>query len=380
MKILTASDKFKTTLSSREVNSALAEGLRLACPEAEITQLVLSDGGEGFIEALEQAEELRRQAVTLPGPQGNPVQGYLGISKKHRRIYIESCHATGFHLVPAKKLNPLRASSEGLADLIRAALSQRPTEIFIGLGSSATCDAGLPVAENFGYRFYDLRGNLLEGKPGELSVIARIEKPAEIQALLKGTKIYAVADVTNPPAGPAGGVRIYTPQKGASPKEVNLLAKGMDHLVSVMEHESGKKLKKLEGGSAAGCLALGLHYFFGASVIQGADFFFQKLDLARRIRNTDIVITGEGSFDDQSFYGKITGKVVGHAHRCGKTVFLVTGKKKVPSTVRRMVKNLFSVEESIESRSVRNVKESSAALRILGERIGHLLLAPALHH
>src|SRR3989338_8699 len=130
-RVLLVPDKFKSTLSSREAADALSAGILDSFPGAQISPLVVSDGGEGFIEALEQSEKIERHSLQVPGPAGRMSPAYLGVSKKNRRIYIESCQATGFHLLKENERNPLQTSSEGLADLLHAALPFRPSEIFI---------------------------------------------------------------------------------------------------------------------------------------------------------------------------------------------------------------------------------------------------------
>lgn len=367
MKILIIPDKFKTTLSSRQAANAIARGIRETFPGAKIECLVASDGGEGFLEAVGQAEPLKLLPVRTPGPDGRPHTGHLGVNARAKKVYIESCQATGFHLIPEKKRNPFRTSSAGLARLLDRALALGPREIYIGLGSSATCDAGLPVAENFGWRFYDGRGKKLAPEPQNLLRIERFDRPAGRAGGKRPPVIYAVADVTDMPAA---GLRRYTPQKGAGPAQVEKLAKGMLHLLAVMKRESGRDFSRLPGGAAAGCLALGLRYFFDARIIQGAALIFEKLGLKKKIAAADTVITGEGSFDEQSFSGKLTGRIVDFAARQGKKIFLVTGKRRIPPSVRPKLTAAFSVEELIQCGKISGTGNSAKALRISGRKIG----------
>ncbi|HNV85423.1 MAG TPA: glycerate kinase [Candidatus Omnitrophota bacterium] len=373
MKILIAPDKFKGTLSSREAARAVAEGIRKSCPQAVIETLIVSDGGQGFIEALEQAERLTRHRVRIPGPLGKNVPAYFGISGNRKRVYIESCHATGFHLVPGKKRNPFLTSSAGLAVLLKRALALNPAEIYVGLGSSATCDAGIPVARKFGYQFYDEKGRTLTGNPCELERIRKIKKPSRLFTGKTIPKIYAVSDAFNPPVGKLGGVRIYSPQKGARPAQVLRLEKGIKNLLAVIQKSSGRKLSRLRGGGAAGCLALGLHFFFGARIVPGTEFVFKKLRLREKIRNAAVIVTGEGSFDEQSFYGKIAGKIVKTARKHGKTIFLVTGRKRIPQKLNRRIDGSFSVEAIVNKGRKSSRMESSAALRKAGKALGDIL-------
>ncbi len=375
MKILIAVDKFKTTLSSRQAAKALTRGIRKSCPAAEIASLAVSDGGEGFIEAIGQADPLRVQPVMVSGPLGKPRPGYLGMADGGKRIYIESAQATGFHLIPPEARNPLKTSSAGLADLLKAAARHSPEEIYVGLGSSATCDAGLPVARRFGVRFYSKSGAEVQGRPGEMVVIDRIEG-AE-QPLLGGSKLYAVADVNSPPIGELGGVRVFSPQKGASAQEVQLLESGMEHLVFLLEQKLGQPLERLAGAGAAGCLGLGLHTLFGAQLLLGSELLFDRLRLKYKISSVDAVITGEGSFDEQSLSGKVPGKILSVALEAKKQVFLVTGKKQIPRRAAQRVVGAFSVEGLVEQGEVSGLEASEKALEIHGKQIGEQLIRDA---
>ncbi len=382
-RVLLAPDKFKSSLSSREVAESLSTGIRSSCAQAQITPLVVSDGGEGFIETLEQAEAIERQFLQVPDPKGRLHPAYLGVSKKNKKIFIESCQATGFHLLNGNERNPLQVSSEGLADLLHAALALKPDEIFVGLGSSATCDAGVPVAARFGYQFLDAKSNPVAPQAAHLGAIAKIlppsSKPFDFKPV-KGrlrfastVKIYAVADVTNPPVGKKGGVKIYAPQKGAGPQEIKRLENGMKHLLRAMEQLSGQDLSSLPCGGAAGCLGLGLYFFFGARIVQGSSFIFEKLGLEKRVRESEVVITGEGSFDEQSFSGKITGKIIQAAQKNGKKIILVTGRAKVPDILKNQLAGLFSVEQVVRKEGRSGKEESRQALIILGRAIGNLV-------
>lgn len=372
-RVLLVPDKFKSTLSSREAAGALSAGILDSFPGARISPLVVSDGGEGFIEALEQAEEIERHSLQVPGPAGRITPAHLGVSKKNRRIYIESCQATGFHLLKETERDPLKTSSEGLADLLHAALTFRPAEIFIGLGSSATCDAGIPAAGRFGYQFLDTRGHAVAPQVVNLETIATILPPEKKFFGDEPVKIYAVADVANPPVGEKGGVKVYSPQKGAGLLAVEKLENGMKALLRAMEKSSGQDLSSLPGGGAGGCLGLGLYFFFGAQITEGSAFIFKKLELEKRILESEIVITGEGSFDEQSFSGKITGAIIRAAQESHKKIILVTGRTKIPDFLMNQIEGLFSVEQLVKKGGLSGKEESRQALITHGRSIGQLI-------
>lgn len=372
-RVLIVPDKFKSTLTSREVAEALKTGIRQTCPRAKLLSLVVSDGGEGFLEAIAQSGKMESHSVRVPGPDGRPHAGRVVISRKDSSAYLESSQATGFHLLDKKKRNPLKTSSAGLTDLLKAAFAFRPRNIYIGLGSSATCDAGIPAAGRFGFTFLDAKNHKVAPKAGNLGRIKTILAP-DLKPFIPGsTQIFAVADVINPPVGEKGGVKVYTPQKGASPREVTRLENGMRKLLRAMKKSRGRDLSSLPSGGAAGCLALGLHYFWGARIIPGAPFLFKKLGLKKKIRHSDIVITGEGSFDEQSFFGKITGSIVRAAQANRKKVILVTGRTKVPEFAKKRLTASFSIEQLLNREDRSGKKESREALTEHGRRIGELI-------
>ncbi|MBI4550423.1 MAG: glycerate kinase [Candidatus Omnitrophica bacterium] len=369
-KILLATDKFKTTHSSAQVAESLASGLRETFPEAEIRPLSLSDGGEGFLECVAQWEDLERVPVAVPGPDLETNAGWIGLSRDGKRAYVESCQATGFSLLEPGARNPMKTSSIGVAVLLEAALACRPAEIFIGLGGSATCDAGIPVARHFGWTFSTHDGFQILGHPAEMEKIMRLEKP-DSSRIPSDTVLYAVADVMNPPVGETGGVKMYAPQKGASRAEVELLERGVQHLLNLARPLKADDLSALSGGGAAGCLGLGLYIFLNARLVEGARFVSERLGLKEVIASCDAVVTGEGSFDEQSYFGKISGHIARLALEAGKKVFLVTGRKADPRWTEAFAA-VFSVEEILGPDAERRPRESLAALRVHGQTLGRL--------
>jgi glycerate kinase len=370
-KILIASDKFKTTHSSAQIAESVAAGIRETFPECEVRQVRVSDGGEGFLECVSQWEELERIPVAVPGPDLETKAGWIGLSRDRKRAYVESCQATGFHLLEPSARNPLKASSIGVAVLIEAALASRPAEIYVGLGSSATCDAGIPVARHFGWNFSTHDGDPILGHPAELEKIMRIEKP-DVPRIPAGTVLYAVADVMNPPVGATGGVRVYSPQKGANRTEVEILERGVQHLINLARPLKAGDLAVLPGGGTAGCLGLGLFLFLNAQILEGSAFVAGRLGLTDRIGECDAVVTGEGSFDEQSYFGKISGHIARIARQKQKKIFLVTGR---PTDTRwaREFTGTFSVEDRLGKGAEERPRESLAALRAHGQTLGRLL-------
>lgn len=370
-KILIASDKFKTTHSSAQVAESLATGIRETFPECEVRQLRVSDGGEGFLECVSQWEDLERIPVAVPGPDLEMKAGWIGLSRDRKRAYVESCQATGFHLLEPADRNPLKTSSIGVAVLLEAALACRPGEIYIGLGSSATCDAGIPVARHFGWTFSTHDGYQILGQPAELEKIMRIEKPA-VPRIPGGTALYAVADVMNPAVGDSGGVRVYSPQKGANRAEVEILERGIRHLINLARPLKADDLSTLPGGGAAGCLGLGLYLFLNARILEGSAFVADRAGLKESVAECDAVVTGEGSFDEQSYFGKISGHIARIAREKQKKIFLVTGRKTDLRWASEFT-GAFSVEDLLGKGADLRPRESLEALRTHGQTLGKLL-------
>lgn len=368
-KILLLPDKFKTSLSSREVIVALQAGLQESLRKVAITSRIVSDGGEGFLEAIEQADPLDYHPIKVPGPLGEPVMAAIGLSRDRQRAYIESSQATGLHLIQRKQRNPLLTSSTGVADLLEHAIALQPQDIYIGLGSSGTSDGGMPVAARFGYCFRDDQGQLLEGKAEDLIKISKIT--FERFQPPKPIAFYGIADVLNPPVGPNGGVQWFAPQKGASGHVVRQLEASLIHYLACIQPWFSENLARLPCGGAAGALATGLFVSLGAKLNPGAVFMFKKLALQKWIDETDIVITGEGSFDQQSLNGKIPGEIVRYAVQRNKIVFVVTGRRTeidYPG-----VTGFFSVSEICKNAGMVAPERTSEALKEIGRVIGHTL-------
>lgn len=366
MKILIAPDKFKTTLSSQEVIAHLKEGILTTLPTAEILTQVVSDGGEGFLKAI-QTPELTHRSVETLDPLGRKIDGSILFDRT--RVFIESCQATGFHLLEPHQRNPFQTSSQGLATLLKEALSLEPQAIYIGLGSSATCDGGLGLAQGLGYQFLDSKGSTLSPYPENLSQIENMIAP--IPPLTTKSKIYGIVDVLNPPLGKEGGVQVYSPQKGATPQQVQLLEEGMKHYVKQLEKTYQQSFANLRGGGAAGCLGLALVAYFKAKLLPGSQWLIETLSLAKTIQSVDVLITGEGHFDEQSLSGKIPFSLLQLAHSYQKKTILITGKKVKPNLIECQAK--FSIEELIEQGAIADIHDSKKGLFLHGQTIGNKL-------
>lgn len=309
--ILVAPTAYKGTISAAAAARALARGLEGL---DEVVTRPLADGGNGLIDALSvRGGELR--TVEVSGPLGQAVQARLLLQDD--LVVAESADACGLHLVAPDQRNPLLTTTFGVGELLLAAAALEQV-VVIGLGGSATIDGGLGCAHALGWRFLDGAGNTLAPVPASLS---RIE--ALIPAEPLNAPVIALADVTT---RLAEAPRVFGPQKGADAAQIEMLSAGLSHLGRLIERTLGVEVSSLSGGGAAGGLGAALVACAGAELVRGSAWVSQRLELESLLARADLVITGEGSYDEQSALGKITGHLIERAALHGCPVVLVAGR------------------------------------------------------
>lgn len=327
MRVLIAPQEFKGSLSADEAAQAIAKGIRLARPWWQRDVLPMSDGGPGLLDAMRRAVKADTHAAVVRDPLGRKVLARYVRIRETGEIVIEAAQANGlWHLGPGE-LDPLNASTEGVGDLIREASGEEPPRMIIGVGGSATTDGGAGMATALGARFLDANGNALPPGTQALRELARIgwERPTGFDDM----EIVVATDVRNPLLGPNGAARVYGPQKGASPEQVEVLEAALTRYVDVVRKTMGIDIANVAGGGAAGGLAAGLVAFLGARIVSGFDVVAEATHLASRLEVADLVITGEGSFDSQSSQGKVTGRIIEMAKSAGKDVWVFAGRADV---------------------------------------------------
>lgn len=300
MQIVVAPDKFKGSLSAERAAQALSRGARRVYPEAAFHLRPVADGGEGTVEAFVTALGGRVRQVTVTGPHGPPVTAPIGLLDGGRAV-VEMASASGLVLVgdasPAE-----RASSRGTGELVKEAMSVTAIDtIIVGVGGSASTDGGTGAASALGWRFLDPAGIDLPPGGGALVRLAHIEPPTTERPAIQ---VIGACDVNNPLTGARGAAAIFGPQKGATPEEVVTLARGLEHLAEVIAVDLGIEVATMTHGGAGGGMGAGLVAFFGAELRPGFDMLADTTALEDEIRAADLVITGEGRFDDQSLSGK----------------------------------------------------------------------------
>lgn len=348
-RILLALDKFKGTLSSREAALVLEQGLREGLGarlhehncETQNTDLhkfdikiwPVSDGGQGLLEALQHPLQLVFKPVWVPTPHGTWTQAQLGWQPTQQRVVIESSQTTGLHLIPPELRHPLQLNSAGLGSFLQAAAALDPQEILIGLGSSGTVDGGMGLAQALGYGLWDAANQALPALPSHARQLARISLPeTPVFHPDHPPRIIGLCDVNNPVLGAEGGVRVYGPQKGATAAELDELEVALAHWAERLVLDLGlptsaEALLTCPGAGAAGGLGMGLKALLGAELQSGAQWFFSVSGLEQALEAADLLITGEGQFDQQSGFGKWPAHVIEAAQKKNLPVVLVTGQR-----------------------------------------------------
>lgn len=324
MRIVIAPDKFKGTLTADEVAEAMAVGVARAVPDAETILCPVADGGEGTTSIFLSALGGKAEHVSVRGPVGGRVQGVLGHLPDGTTI-VESASATGLGLVPAEQRDALLASSEGTGDLLAAALARAsgPTRVVVAVGGTASTDGGTGAASALGWRFVDEGGDLLRPGGGDLRRLARIEQPEDDRSEVP---IVGACDVESPLTGPLGAATVFSPQKGASPREVAVLEEGLENLQNRLRVDLGVDLEDVRHAGAGGGLGAGIIAFFHGTLEAGFGVVAEAVGLEELIETADLVLTGEGRLDEQSLRGKCAIGVAGLARARGVPCGAIAGE------------------------------------------------------
>lgn len=303
MKILVAMDSLKGSLSSMEANKAIAEGFLQASSEFVIDTIPVADGGEGTVEALVHATGGTFVETVVTGPIGLPVQARYGILGDGMTAVIEVAEACGLPLLTDKQRNPLVTTTYGVGELILNAIEKGCGDFIIGLGGSATNDAGVGMLQALGYRFFNEEGAAIGQGGAELKRISKIDG-GHVSEKVRAAKIRVACDVNNPLYGLNGAAHIYGPQKGATPEMVMELDEGLKHFTDVVLDQFGMDLQQIAGAGAAGGLGAAFSGFLGAVLESGVELILGHARLEEKLQGVDLVITGEGKLDGQTSMGK----------------------------------------------------------------------------
>ncbi|MBO0656473.1 glycerate kinase [Streptomyces triculaminicus] len=298
-RVLVAPDKFKGSLTALEVARHMGAGLRRAAPGTAVTALPVADGGDGTVAAA-LAAGFDRRAARVTGPLGEPVDAAYALRGADGTAVVEMAEASGLRLLPDGAFAPLTATTRGTGELLLAALDAGARTIVLGVGGSATTDGGAGMLTALGARLTDARGRTLAPGGAALAALHHADLSA-LEARLARTSLVLAGDVDNPLTGPRGAAAVYGPQKGASPEDVAVLDAALAHYARVLD---GGELAGAPGAGAAGGLGYGALAGLGAAFRPGIEVMLEVLGFREALAEADLVVTGEGSLDEQTLHGK----------------------------------------------------------------------------
>lgn len=324
MKITIAIDSLKGSLSSMEAGNAAKEGIKAAFPEAEICVRPLADGGEGTVEALAEGLGGRIYKAAVTGPLGESVECSYCIIEEEKTAIIEMSGAAGITLIPAARRNPLYTTTYGVGETIRDALKRGCRKFIIGIGGSATNDGGIGMLQALGFKFLDPSGKDVPYGAAGLAELAAIED-GRVMPEVKESKFFIACDVTNPLCGENGCSAIYGPQKGADREMIRKMDRWMEKYAELAARSFGKADRNRAGTGAAGGMGFAFLTFLDAVLEPGISIVLRETNLEEHIKDSDLVITGEGRLDGQTAMGKAPAGVAGLAKKYGKPVIALAG-------------------------------------------------------
>lgn len=324
MKIIIAPDSFKESLTSPEVAAEIANGFREVFPHADLIELPIADGGEGTVEALLAATAGQRLSARVMGPLQQPVEAAYGLCGDSQTVVIEMAAASGLHLVPEEQRNPLHTTSFGTGELIKHALDSGYRKFIIGLGGSATNDAGAGMLQALGVKFLNQQGQEIGSTGGALNELEKIDSSG-LDPRLKDTHIEVACDVDNPLTGPRGASAIFGPQKGATATIVEELDQSLARFADRVRRDLGKDIENMSGAGAAGGMGAAMLAFLDADLKPGVDIVLEQVGLEQLLTDADLVITGEGRLDGQTAFGKAPAGVAKAASKHNIPVIAIAG-------------------------------------------------------
>ena len=309
MKVIIAIDSFKGSLTSHEAGEAIRQGILQIHPDCDTDIITIADGGEGMLNVMLEATGGKSITVEAHDPLMQRALATYGISADGTTAFIEMANISGLPLVPTEQRNPMKTTTYGTGELIRDALEKGCTQFIIGIGGSATNDAGTGMLQALGFRFLNHERKPL-GQGGEiLQEIAFIDD-SEKHSLLKNAHFIVACDVKNPFYGPEGAAHVFARQKGADDNMIAQLDEAMRSFAHLIQKETGKDIANAPGSGAAGGMGGGLMAFLDAELQSGADLLLDICQFNKRIADANLIITGEGRIDRQSLMGKIPGKIL----------------------------------------------------------------------
>jgi glycerate kinase len=329
MKILVSPDSFKGSLTALDAAQAMQKGILSAKEDFGITESIdiiiipMADGGEGTVDAIISANHGRIIKTRVLDPLGREIGSFFGVLPDNTAV-IEMAAASGLNLIKSDERNPMKTTTYGTGQLIKAALDNGCKNIIIGIGGSATNDGGAGMAQALGVKFLDKDGNELKFGGGQLNKLVRIDV-SNLDTRIKDVDIVIASDVKNPLCGPEGASAVYGPQKGATLEMVKVLDQNLNHLSEVLKKDLGKDMKGFPGAGAAGGLGASIIAFLNAKSRPGIEIVMELSNYEEKVKNADLILTGEGSTDFQTKFGKVPYGVAQVAKKYNKPVICISG-------------------------------------------------------
>lgn len=334
-KIVLAIDSFKGCLSSKEIEQCIAEEIHRILPSCQTVCIPIADGGEGMLDTLIEATQGTFVSTQAHDPLMRIRPARYGILGDQRTAIIEMAEINGLTTLSPIERNPMKTSTYGTGELIKDALEKGFRRFIIGIGGSATNDAGMGMIQALGAHLYDKQGNELEQGGKIMEQIAHIDLNHLHPALKEATFIVA-CDVQNPFCGPQGAAYVFARQKGASEEQIRQLDEGMRHLALLIERDFSYNINKVKGSGASGGLGGAFATFLQAHLQSGIDLLLDAVDFDRKITNADWIITGEGKADRQTAEGKVPAGVLKRAKKANIPVMLIAGKVEDKACLKQM--------------------------------------------
>jgi glycerate kinase len=326
MKVVIATDSFKGTMTSVEAGRAIRTGVWQLWPAADVTVVPMADGGEGTVQAVLAGAGGQARTVPVDDPLRRPTEATFGLLPDGRTAILEMASSSGLVLLRESERDPMRATSLGTGQQMRAALDAGATTLLLGVGGSGTVDGGAGCGQALGVQFRQADGSVLPPGlgGGDLDRVAGLDLSGR-DPRLDGAEVIVLCDVVNPLCGPQGAAVVYGPQKGATPAQVRQLDCNLAHLAEVFARVLHADVRDLPGAGAAGGIGAGLVALADARLRSGVETVIELTRLADRIRGADLVITGEGRIDAQSLMGKVVSGVARQARAAGAAVVAIAG-------------------------------------------------------
>jgi glycerate kinase len=373
MHILVAPNAFKNSLDAAKVAEAISNGLQKSKLSCTTTCFPVADGGDGTAGLL--IDHLSGQIidVIVKDPLKRKIPSSFGWIEKDKTAIIELAAASGLRLLKADEYDPLITTTYGTGELIIEALNKDATKIILCIGGSATVDGGTGILNALGIKFFDAERNELDDLPASLSSLAEIDI-GSLNKRIANTEIIILCDVENPFLGPNGAATVFGPQKGASAKDVEFLEVGLTKFRDVVLNKTGKDMADIKHGGAAGGVAVSLHTFLNARLVNGIDYFLEATGFEKELKKADLVITGEGSIDEQTLHGKGPFGVAKRAKEFSLPVIAFAGRVVIApgQSYQQYFDRFISINENIDNLELA-MKNTYTNLEKAAERLGDLL-------